>query len=345
MPRARAASRPPPEEVWTVVADPHRLPRWWPRTERVEAVERARLDDGPRHRARARRARGLRGSRPRAPRRARAGRRTSTGSPFAKLLADGGTELRLRAGATAAREVTLDAAPARRAGWAAVRRRSCCGAPARSASSTSALDGDSRRPLALRRIAGGASRSSGAGASRAPARRCRDTRGGLPARRARASTAGSSRGRWRSRRCGCASRRSPAGLRERLAGIGERARRPRGARAALPRQELPRPAGPARGRLRGRARRGRRARRRTSEVLAVLQACARGRRRGRAVRRRDERGRRPGARARGRSTALISLDLGRMDRVLAVDERSLTATLAAGPAAARGSSARWASAG
>jgi uncharacterized protein YndB with AHSA1/START domain len=28
----------PPEAVWAVVADPSALPRWWPRTERVESV-------------------------------------------------------------------------------------------------------------------------------------------------------------------------------------------------------------------------------------------------------------------------------------------------------------------
>lgn len=27
-----------PEDVWRVVADPYHLPRWWPRTERVEGV-------------------------------------------------------------------------------------------------------------------------------------------------------------------------------------------------------------------------------------------------------------------------------------------------------------------
>jgi uncharacterized protein YndB with AHSA1/START domain len=30
----------PPEEVWRLVSDPHSLPRWWPRTSRVENVER-----------------------------------------------------------------------------------------------------------------------------------------------------------------------------------------------------------------------------------------------------------------------------------------------------------------
>lgn len=28
----------PPEAVWALVGDPHALPRWWPRTERVENV-------------------------------------------------------------------------------------------------------------------------------------------------------------------------------------------------------------------------------------------------------------------------------------------------------------------
>jgi uncharacterized protein YndB with AHSA1/START domain len=28
-----------PEELWEVVGDPHHLPRWWPRVQRVEAVE------------------------------------------------------------------------------------------------------------------------------------------------------------------------------------------------------------------------------------------------------------------------------------------------------------------
>ena len=29
----------PLDDVWTVVGDPHHLPRWWPLTERVEAVD------------------------------------------------------------------------------------------------------------------------------------------------------------------------------------------------------------------------------------------------------------------------------------------------------------------
>lgn len=28
----------PPGEIWSVISDPHHLPRWWPRTKRVESV-------------------------------------------------------------------------------------------------------------------------------------------------------------------------------------------------------------------------------------------------------------------------------------------------------------------
>jgi uncharacterized protein YndB with AHSA1/START domain len=31
-----------PEDVWEVVADPHHFPRWWPRVDRVEAVDDGR---------------------------------------------------------------------------------------------------------------------------------------------------------------------------------------------------------------------------------------------------------------------------------------------------------------
>jgi uncharacterized protein YndB with AHSA1/START domain len=30
----------PPEAIWSLVSDPYNLPRWWPRTTRVENVER-----------------------------------------------------------------------------------------------------------------------------------------------------------------------------------------------------------------------------------------------------------------------------------------------------------------
>ncbi len=40
MPTARRSRRiaAPAEELWVVVSDPHHLPRWWPRVERVEDV-------------------------------------------------------------------------------------------------------------------------------------------------------------------------------------------------------------------------------------------------------------------------------------------------------------------
>ncbi|HWO16760.1 MAG TPA: SRPBCC family protein [Solirubrobacterales bacterium] len=41
MPRAsrRRVVAAPPDEVWEVVSDPYSLPRWWPRTGRVENVD------------------------------------------------------------------------------------------------------------------------------------------------------------------------------------------------------------------------------------------------------------------------------------------------------------------
>jgi uncharacterized protein YndB with AHSA1/START domain len=34
-----------PERVWQTVGDPHHLPRWWPRVERVEGVRRDRFTE------------------------------------------------------------------------------------------------------------------------------------------------------------------------------------------------------------------------------------------------------------------------------------------------------------
>ncbi len=36
--RASRTIAAPPEELWRILSDPHHLPRWWPRVERVEAV-------------------------------------------------------------------------------------------------------------------------------------------------------------------------------------------------------------------------------------------------------------------------------------------------------------------
>ena len=175
----------------------------------------------------------------------------------------------------------------------------------------------------------------GLGRAGGRARRCPST----PSRScatSSASPATSSTGRWRSRTCGCASRRSTPRCARRLEEIdGRRPRRPRGARAALPRQVLPRPARPARGRLRGRARRRRGARRTTTRCSP----CCR-----RATRRAWRSCRSAAARAwsaassrcAGRSARWSRSTSARMDALLAVDERSLTAALAARPAAARG---------
>jgi uncharacterized protein YndB with AHSA1/START domain len=34
-----------PEQVWRTVCDPHHLPRWWPRVQRVEAVDADRFTE------------------------------------------------------------------------------------------------------------------------------------------------------------------------------------------------------------------------------------------------------------------------------------------------------------
>ena len=47
MPRVRRSRAIPatPEQVWRTVCDPHHLPRWWPRVQRVEAVEGERFTE------------------------------------------------------------------------------------------------------------------------------------------------------------------------------------------------------------------------------------------------------------------------------------------------------------
>ena len=95
MRRARRVAA-PLEDVWSVASDPYRLPRWWPRTERVEAVsERGWTSVLVTPRGRAVRADyTLIESTPPTLRRWAL---DVTGSPFAKLLAAEETELRLRA--------------------------------------------------------------------------------------------------------------------------------------------------------------------------------------------------------------------------------------------------------
>ena len=121
-----------------------------------------------------------------------------------------------------------------------------------------------RRPRARRvrrRVTPREQRSSGAGASPGPGRRRCRARGRAAARRARRLrrrrlAAGRARGR------GAAAERAAGRARERLLAVAE-VRDDRASRVLRCRgKSLPRPAGPARGRLRVRARRGRRPRRR-----------------------------------------------------------------------------------
>jgi uncharacterized protein YndB with AHSA1/START domain len=88
----------PPDEVWAVVADPHHLPRWWPLTERVEAVDTdawtsvMRSDRGKVVRADYR----VEANEP--PRR-RAWSQALAGTPFERLLREHRTEVALAPGA------------------------------------------------------------------------------------------------------------------------------------------------------------------------------------------------------------------------------------------------------
>jgi uncharacterized protein YndB with AHSA1/START domain len=104
-----------PEAVWALVADPWALPRWWPRTERVEGVADGswttvlRSDRGRAVRADWR----LDGEDP--PRR-RAWAQELAGSPFARVLAERRVEARVAPEAAGARvELELRQRPR---GWA-----------------------------------------------------------------------------------------------------------------------------------------------------------------------------------------------------------------------------------
>lgn len=96
MPTTRASRTlaAPRERVWEVVADPHHLPRWWPRTQRVEDVGRRRWTEVLRtEKGRAVRIdQRLEASEPPALRR---WRHELAGSPFEKVLDESVTEIRL----------------------------------------------------------------------------------------------------------------------------------------------------------------------------------------------------------------------------------------------------------
>ena len=84
----------PRERVWDVVADPHHLPRWWPRVKRVEAVTREHFtevlatEDGRSLRA------DFRVVESHAPER-RAWEQELEGTPFERVFAASSTEVKL----------------------------------------------------------------------------------------------------------------------------------------------------------------------------------------------------------------------------------------------------------
>jgi carbon monoxide dehydrogenase subunit G len=86
----------PPEAVWGIVADPHHLPRWWPRVARVEAVTREHFtevlttQDGRSLRA------DFKVVASRAPER-RVWEQELEGSPFERVFAASSTEVKLLA--------------------------------------------------------------------------------------------------------------------------------------------------------------------------------------------------------------------------------------------------------
>jgi uncharacterized protein YndB with AHSA1/START domain len=105
-----------PEAVWVLLRDPRALPRWWPRTERVESVR----GDGWTTVLRSPRGRVVRadwrldGSDKQA---RRAWSQRVEGTPFAKVLRERRVEVRLEpAGAGTRVTITMDLRPRRRAG-------------------------------------------------------------------------------------------------------------------------------------------------------------------------------------------------------------------------------------
>jgi uncharacterized protein YndB with AHSA1/START domain len=85
----------PPEQLWELIGDPHHLPRWWPRVERVEDVEGdaftevMRTSKGKLVRADFRMRRSPAGER------AVVWEQQLEGTPFARLLSSAETHVRL----------------------------------------------------------------------------------------------------------------------------------------------------------------------------------------------------------------------------------------------------------
>ena len=95
-----------PEQVWRTVCDPHQLPRWWPRVQRVEAVDPEHFtqvlgtDKGRAIRA------DFRVLESRAPE-VRRWAQEIEGSPFERLLRSAETEVRLEPDPAGGTRVTL----------------------------------------------------------------------------------------------------------------------------------------------------------------------------------------------------------------------------------------------
>jgi uncharacterized protein YndB with AHSA1/START domain len=105
----------PREEIWAVVADPHHLPRWWPRVGRVEGVD----DDRFTQVLMTRKGRGVRAdfriAERDAPRLMR-WRQELAGTPFERLLREAITSIALEPAAGEATLVTIEARQRLR-GW------------------------------------------------------------------------------------------------------------------------------------------------------------------------------------------------------------------------------------
>jgi uncharacterized protein YndB with AHSA1/START domain len=105
-----------PQAVWKLVSDPHRLPAWWPRVERMEGVTKDEWTTVMRsERGKAVRA-DFRLEASEAPRR-RAWVQQLPGTPFERLLWESRTEVTLAAAGADGTEVTL-ALHQRPRGWA-----------------------------------------------------------------------------------------------------------------------------------------------------------------------------------------------------------------------------------
>jgi uncharacterized protein YndB with AHSA1/START domain len=108
VPRVRRSRTIPatPEQLWRTVCDPHHLPRWWPRVQRVEAVDAERFTEvlGT-EKGRSVRAdfRVLESTAPEV----RRWRQEVEGSPFERLLRSADTEVRLAPDAAGGTRVTL----------------------------------------------------------------------------------------------------------------------------------------------------------------------------------------------------------------------------------------------